>query len=95
MGKGLFIMICVFIAIIIMHFISLKIYKLSKVAKGNYRKKFFYFYGFYFMGYGVSLNIQKGFDPIGLGFIALAIFVLYLNYKGKINSSWDEIIKKP
>ena len=29
-------MICVFIAIIIMHFISLKIYKLSKVAKGNY-----------------------------------------------------------
>jgi len=47
------------------------------------------------MGYGVSLNIQKGFDPIGLGFIALAIFVLYLNYKGKINSSWDEIIKKP
>jgi len=95
MDKGLFIMICVFIVIIIIHFISLKTYKLSKVAKNNLRKKWWYFYGFYFIAYGFSLNIQKGFDLIGIGFIILAIFILYTNYKGKMVSSWDETSKKP
>ena len=95
MEKGLLVMIFVFVVITIIHFVTLKIYKLPKFTKNNYSKKFFYFYGLYFAGYGVLLNIQNGSDLIGIGFIIIAIFVLYLNFKGKINSSWEEIIKKP
>ena len=95
MEKGLLVMIFVFVVITIIHFVTLKIYKLPKVTKNNYSKKFFYFYGLCFAGHGVLLNIQNGSDLIGIGFIIIAIFVLYLNFKGKINSSWEEIIKKP
>ncbi len=95
MEKGLLIMIIVFVVITIIHLITLKIYKLSKVTKDNYRKKFFYFYGVYFLVYGFLLNIQNGFDLIGIGFVIISIFILYLNYIGKIDSTWNEIIKKP
>jgi|TARA_B110000444_G_scaffold260454_1_gene307488 hypothetical protein len=95
MEKGFIIMLVVFVTIAIIHFLTLKIYNLSLSAKNNYRKKFFYFYGLYFFIYGVYLNIEKKIDVIGIGFVLLAIFILYLNYKGKIDSSLDEIIKKP
>ena len=95
MDKGLLIMIIVFVSITIIHLVTLKIYKLPKATKDNFRKKFFYFYGLYFFVYGVSLIIQNGFDPIGIGFVAIAIFVLYINYNGKIDSPWNEIFKKP
>ena len=88
-------MIIVFVTITIIHLVTLKIYKLPKATKDNFRKKFFYFYGLYFFVYGVSLIIQNGFDPIGIGFVAIAIFVLYLNYNEKIDSPWNEIFKKP
>ena len=95
MEKGLLIMIFVFVIITIIHFVTLKIYKLSKLTRDNYRKKFFYFYGLYFFVYGASLNIQNRFDLIGIGFIIIAVFVLYINYRGKIDSPWNEIFKKP
>jgi len=89
MNKVLLIMLCVFIVIASIHFITLKIHKLPKINKQKHSRRWWYFYGGHFLLYGVFLNIQNRFDIIGAGFIILSICGLFANFKGKIRLSWD------
>lgn len=87
MGKGLFIMIMVFILVGIVHFISLRMEKISAKSKSKLRKVFWYFYGGYFLFYGIFRNIEDNWNLLGILFILISLLVLILNFLEKIETS--------
>ena len=87
MGKGLFIMIMVFILVGIVHFISLRMEKISTKSKVKLRKVFWYFYGGYFLFYGIFRNVEDNWNLLGILFILISLLVLILNFLGKIETS--------
>ena len=59
MEKGFLILIGTFVVVGILHFISMRIMKLSETEKIHYRKLYFYFYGIIFMLSGGLNLIEK------------------------------------
>ncbi len=86
MGKGLFIMIAIFLLVGMAHFISLRMEKISTKSKSKLRKVFWYFYGGYFLFYGIFRNIEDNWNVLGILFILISLSVLILNFLGKIET---------
>ncbi|NNL17094.1 MAG: hypothetical protein HKO81_10695 [Flavobacteriaceae bacterium] len=86
MEEGMFIMIAIFGLVLIAHFFSLRAEKLSVKTKSKIRKMFWYFYGFYFLFYGIFKNIEDNWNVIGIIFILISLLVLVLNFLGKMET---------
>ena len=86
MVKGLLIMLTVFLCIAILHFVSLRIINSSEKTKKAIRKAVWYFYGCYFLGYGIHLIAQNGFNLLDLLFVIIGLYVILLNYKNKFET---------
>lgn len=87
MEKGILILFGTFIAVGIIHFISVKAMKIDQTKKMRYRKFFWYFYGILFIINGSMGLIKKGvFDWVFSIQILLGIVVVVLNYLGKIET---------
>ena len=77
-------MLAVFVCIAILHFASLRIMNLSSSKKKKVKKLFTYFYGLYFLGYGVTLTITNGPNVLNVLFIGIGLVYLVLNYRNTI-----------
>lgn len=86
MAKGFFIMIVIFLLVGIAHFLSLRMEKISTKSKSKLRKMFWYFYGAYFLFYGIFRNIQDNWNILGIIFILLSLLLLVMNFLGKIET---------
>jgi CDP-diglyceride synthetase len=86
MGKGLLIMIIVFIVVALLHIISQKMTRISEKKKIKFRKIFWYFYGILFITQGIVRMVEKErFNILSVLFIILGLFWIVLNYLDKIN----------
>jgi cell division protein FtsW (lipid II flippase) len=84
MEKGLFIMIVIFLLVGLAHFLSHRLEKIS--TKSKLRKLFWYFYGGYFLFYGIFRNVEDNWNVLGIIFILIGLLVLLLNFLGKIET---------
>jgi len=87
MGKGLIIMLTVFVLVGILHFISMRMIKVSEIKKQKIRKVFWYFYGVIFMVSGLVNLIEK--EELNFIFLAQLIgglLFIILNFLGKIET---------
>ena len=86
MGKGLLIMLIVFVAVALLHLISLKMTHLNEKKKRKFRKVFWYFYGVIFIMQGVVNMIEKErFVLISVIMCVAGFASIILNYLDKIN----------
>ena len=60
MVKGFSILMITFFVVGVLHFVSMRMMKLSETKKTHYRKIFWYFYGIIFMLSGGINLIEKG-----------------------------------
>ena len=87
MGKGILIILIVFICVGIIHFISMRTIKISQEKKSIYRKVFYYLYGFVFLAQGLVNMIEKGeFIIISILMSLIGLTILILNFLGKIET---------
>jgi len=87
MGKGILIILIVFICVGIIHFISMRTIKISQEKKSIYRKVFYYLYGFVFLAQGIVNMIEKGeFIIISILMSLIGLTILILNFLGKIET---------
>jgi len=92
MEKGFLILIGTFLVVGVLHFVSMRISKLSETKKSHYRKFFWYFYGIVFMLSGGINIIEKGEShwSFTLQFI-LGLVTVILNLLGKIETKTKQI----
>jgi len=87
MGKGLLIMIIVFIIVALLHIISLKMTRISENKKRKFRKVFWYFYGILFFTQGLVNMIEKErFIFLSIVMSLLGLLFVVMNYFDKIKS---------
>ncbi len=87
MGKGLIIMLTVFVIVGILHFVSMRMMKISEIKKQKFRKVFWYFYGVIFTLSGlVNLIEKEELNFIFLTQMILGLLFIVLNFLGKIES---------
>ncbi len=87
MGKGLIIMLTVFVIVGILHFISMRMMKFSEIKKQKFRKVFWYFYGVIFTLSGlVNLIEKEELNFIFLTQMIIGLLIIILNFLGKIES---------
>jgi len=87
MGKGIVIMLIVFISVGILHFISMRMMKVSENKKQKTRKVFWYFYGVIFTLSGIVNLIEKEeFNFIFFIQMIVGILFIILNFLGKIET---------
>jgi len=87
MGKGLIIMLTVFVIVGILHFISMRMMKFSEIKKQKFRKVFWYFYGVIFTLSGLINLIEKEeLNFIFLTQMIIGLLFIILNFLGKIES---------
>lgn len=87
MGKGLIIMLTVFVIVGILHFISMRMMKISESKKQKFRKVFWYFYGVIFTLSGlVNLIEKEELNFIFLTQMIIGLLIIILNFLGKIES---------
>jgi len=85
MGKGLIIMLTVFVIVGIIHFISMKMIKVSEIKKQKIRKMFWYSYGVIFTLSGlVNLIEKEELNFIFLTQMIVGLLFIILNFLGKI-----------
>lgn len=86
MFKGLSIILVVFLIIGILHFVTLRLLKLSKKKKRQFRKVFWYLYGLVFIVQGVLRMIElQAHSLLSLLMILCGLAVIILNFTGKID----------
>jgi len=87
MEKGLLIMLVVFVIVGILHFISMRMMKISEINKQKYRKLFWYFYGVIFALSGlVNLIEKKELNFIFLTQLMIGLLIIILNFLNKIET---------
>jgi len=87
MEKGILILLIVFVSVGILHFISMKMMKISESKKSHYRKFFWYFYGVLFTFSGlINLIGKEELNFIFLIQMFVGISVIILNFLGKIET---------
>lgn len=87
MLNGLVIMLIVFICIGMLHFISMKMMKITENKKQKIRKVFWYFYGIIFILSGlINLLEKEALNFIFLIQIILGTLIIILNFLGKIET---------
>ncbi len=87
MGKGLIIMLTVFVIVGILHFVSMRMMKISEIKKQKFRKVFWYFYGVIFTLSGlVNLIEKEELNFIFLTQMIVGLLIIILNFLGKIES---------
>ena len=87
MTKGLLIFFIVLTVIAIIHFISLRMIRLSEEKKWKYRKVFWYFYGVTFAVSGfVNMFPLEEFNLFAFIQFLCGIMIFVLNYLGKIET---------
>jgi len=80
-------MLTVFVLVGILHFISMRMIKVSEIKKQKIRKVFWYFYGVIFMVSGLVNLIEK--EELNFIFLAQLIgglLFIILNFLGKIET---------
>ncbi len=91
MGKGLLIMIIVFIVVALLHIISQKMTRISEKKKIKFRKIFWYFYGILFIIQGIVRMIEEERFLIFSALISLiGLSFVIMNYLDKINPKIDK-----
>ena len=92
MEKGFLILIGTFVVVGILHFISMRIMKLSETKKIHYRKLYFYFLGIIFMLSGGLNLIEKSefYWSFSIQFLVGLIFII-LNFIGKLETKTKDI----
>lgn len=87
MLNGLVIMLIVFVCIGMLHFISMKMMKITENKKQKIRKVFWYFYGIIFILSGlINLLEKEALNFIFLIQIILGTLIIILNFLGKIET---------
>lgn len=87
MGKGLIIMLIVFVVIGILHFFSMRMMKVSESKKSKIRKVFWYLYGVVFTLSGLVNTIEKEeLNFIFLTQMIVGLLFIILNFLGKIET---------
>lgn len=87
MGKGLIIMLTVFVLVGILHFISMRMIKVSEIKKQKIKKVFWYLYGVIFILSGlVNLIEKEELNFIFLTQMILGVLFIILNFLGKIET---------
>ena len=85
MSKGLLILILTFIAVGLIHYISIKLLKISEVKKYKYRRLFWYFYSIIFMlSGGINLIEKAEFNWAFFLQFLVGLIVFILNFLEKI-----------
>ena len=92
MEKGFLILIGTLVVVGILHFISMRIMKLSETKKIHYRKLYFYFYGIISMLSGGLSLIEKSefYWSFSIQFLVGLIFII-LNFIGKLETKTKSI----
>lgn len=80
-------MLTVFVIVGILHFVSMRMMKISEIKKQKFRKVFWYFYGVIFTLSGlVNLIEKEELNFIFLTQMILGLLFIVLNFLGKIES---------
>jgi len=91
MGKGLLIMIIVFIVVALLHIISQKMTRISENKKRKFRKVFWYIYGVIFIIQGIVRMIEeKRFLIFSALMSLIGLSFVIMNYLDKINPKTDK-----
>lgn len=87
MGTGLIIMLVVFVIVGILHFLSMRLMKVSESKKSKIRKVFWYLYGVVFTISGLVNSIEKEeLNYIFLTQMIVGVLIIILNFLGKIET---------
>ena len=85
MSKGLLILFLTFIIVGLIHYISIKLLKISEVKKYKYRRLFWYFYSIIFMlSGGINLIEKAEFNWVFFLQFLVGLIVFILNFLEKI-----------
>ena len=80
-------MLIVFLAIGILHLVSLKLFRLPEKRKAKFRKVFYYLYGVVFLAQGIVRMLEtQRLNVLSLGICVFGLLIIVLNFKGKIHS---------